>query len=73
MREPVERVIQRIRPAIQRDGGDVELINVTDGVVRLRLSGSCLSCETTRGALIRGLERAIRAEVPEIERIEIVE
>ena len=70
MRERVERVIARIRPAVQMDGGDIELVDVADGIVRVRLIGSCVGCPSSTMTLKLGIERAIRAEVPEIAGVE---
>ena len=72
MRERVERVINRIRPAVQMDGGDIELIDVVDGLVKLRLVGSCSGCPSSTLTLKMGIERAIRAEVPEITGVEAI-
>ena len=72
MRERVEQVINRIRPAVQMDGGDLELIAVEGGVVKVRLSGSCVGCPSSTMTLKMGIERAIRAEVPEITAVEAV-
>lgn len=72
MKEQVERVISRIRPAVQMDGGDIELIDVVDGLVKLRLLGSCHGCPSSMMTLKMGIERAIRAEVPEIVGVEAI-
>ena len=73
MKEQVERVINRIRPAVQMDGGDIELVDVENGLVKLRLVGSCHGCPSSMMTLRAGIERAIRAEVPEIIGVEAVE
>ena len=73
MRERVEHIINRIRPAIQMDGGDIELVDIVDGMVKLRLSGACHGCPSSMMTLKMGIERAIRAEVPEIVGVEAVE
>ena len=73
MREQVERVINRIRPAVQMDGGDIELVDVVDGVVKLRLVGACHGCPSSMMTLKMGIERAIRSEVPAITGVETVE
>ena len=73
MKERVERVINRIRPAVQMDGGDIELVDVVDGLVKLRLVGSCHGCPSSMMTLKMGIERAIRAEVPEIVGVEALE
>ena len=72
MKDRVEKVINRIRPAVQMDGGDIELVDVVDGVVKLRLVGACAGCPSSMMTLQMGIERAIRAEVPEITGIEAV-
>lgn len=73
MRDRVERVINRIRPAVQMDGGDIELVDVTDGIVKLRLVGSCHGCPSSMMTLKAGIERAIQSEVPEVKAVEAVE
>ncbi len=72
MKERVEQVIQRLRPAVQQDGGDLELVAVENGLVTLRLVGSCASSPSSSMTLQAGIERAIRAEVPEITGVETV-
>ena len=73
MKERVEQVINRIRPAVQMDGGDIELVGVDNGLVKVRLVGSCHGCPSSMMTLKAGIERAIRAEVPEIVAVEAVE
>lgn len=73
MKDRVAQVIDRIRPAVQMDGGDIELVDITDGLVKLRLVGSCHGCPSSMMTLKAGIERAIRAEVPEIVGVEAVE
>lgn len=73
MREQVEKVLERIRPALQADGGDVELVEITaDGVVKLRLQGSCIGCPSSTMTLQMGIERALKSEVPQVARVESV-
>ena len=72
MKERVAQVVNRIRPAVQMDGGDIELIDVVDGLVKLRLVGSCAGCPSSMMTLKQGIERAIRAEVPEITGVEAI-
>ena len=72
MKDRVQKVIERIRPAVQMDGGDIELIDVVNGVVKLRLVGSCSGCPSSTMTLRMGIERAIRAEVPEIAGVEAI-
>ena len=73
MRDRVEKVIERIRPAVQMDGGDIELVDVKDGIVTLRLVGACHGCPSSMMTLKAGIERAIRTEVPEIQSVEAVD
>ncbi len=72
MKDRVEKVINRIRPAVQMDGGDIQLVDVVDGLVKLRLVGSCSGCPSSTMTLKMGIERAIRAEVPEITGVEAI-
>jgi Fe-S cluster biogenesis protein NfuA len=67
----INRVLDRIRPYLQIDGGDVELINVDErGIVELRLIGSCNSCPLRHMTLRAGIERAIMNEIADVRRIE---
>ncbi|MBX3360881.1 MAG: NifU family protein [Phycisphaeraceae bacterium] len=69
----VEQVINLIRPAVQSDGGDVEFVEITaDGVVRIRLHGACVGCPSSNVTLQMGIERNLRAHIPEITRVEAV-
>jgi Fe-S cluster biogenesis protein NfuA len=69
MRERVERVIQEMRPLLQRDGGDIELVDVVDNVVKVRLKGACGTCPMSIMTLKMGVERRIKEEVPEIREV----
>ncbi|MBI4340963.1 MAG: NifU family protein [Candidatus Omnitrophica bacterium] len=73
MKDRVEQVINRIRPAVQMDGGDIQLVDVVDGLVKVRLVGACVGCPSSMMTLKMGIERAIRAEVPEIVSVEAVD
>ncbi len=69
----VEQVIERIRPAVQSDGGDLELVGVTDeGVVQVRLHGACIGCPSSSMTLHMGIERNVREKVPEVTAVEQV-
>lgn len=68
-KEKVEAVLARIRPALQADGGGVELVDVSEGVVKLKLTGACSSCPMSTMTLRMGIERALRAELPEIKEV----
>ena len=73
VRERVEQIIERIRPAVQSDGGDLELVEVTDeGVVRIRLHGACVGCPSSSMTLHMGIERNVREKVPEVTGVEQV-
>ena len=73
MKERVEAVINRIRPAVQMDGGDIQLVDVADGIVKVRLVGACVGCPSSMMTLKMGIERAIRAQVPEVTSVEAVD
>ncbi len=69
MREKVEKVIAEIRPALQADGGNIELIDVEDGVVKVKLVGACGSCPMSQLTLKRGVEARLKAKIPEIKEV----
>ncbi|MDP9750936.1 MULTISPECIES: NifU family protein [Thermoanaerobacter] len=70
MRERVEEVLELLRPSLQADGGDVELIDVTeDGIVKIRLTGACGGCPFATLTLKEGIERAIKEEIPEVKEV----
>ncbi|MBI4332342.1 MAG: NifU family protein [Chloroflexi bacterium] len=69
MREKVQAALDKIRPALQADGGDAELIDVKDGVVTVHLTGACGSCPMSVLTLRQGVERVIRQDVPEIKQL----
>ncbi|MHC1572409.1 MAG: NifU family protein [Methanosarcinales archaeon] len=72
-KERVESVIREIKPFLQADGGDVELISVDeDGVVKVRLQGACAGCAFSQLTLASVIEQRIKAVVPEIERVESI-
>ena len=69
MREKVEAALNRIRPALRADGGDVELVDVKNGVVSVRLTGGCGGCPMAMFTLKNGIERIVREEVPEVKEV----
>lgn len=70
MREKVNEVLQKIRPLLQRDGGDVELVDVTpDGVVKVRLKGACGGCAGAVYTLKMGIERSLKQMIPEVKEV----
>lgn len=69
MQEKVKEVLDRIRPALQRDGGDAELVEVKDGIVSVRLKGACGGCPMSQMTLKMGIEREIKKVVPEVKQV----
>jgi Fe-S cluster biogenesis protein NfuA len=69
MREKVQAALEKVRPALLADGGDVELIDVKDRVVTLKLTGACNGCPMATMTLKGGIERVLKEEVPEIEEV----
>ena len=69
MRERVQEVLEQVRPALQADGGDVELVEVNGGIVKLKLTGACVGCPMASITLKNGIERILKAEIPEIKEV----
>jgi len=70
MKEKVQAVIEKIRPFLQRDGGDIELLDVSaDGVVKVRLRGACGSCPMSMMTLKMGVEKQLKDEIPEVKEV----
>jgi Fe-S cluster biogenesis protein NfuA len=72
MRENVEAALEKIRPTLQADGGNIELIDVTDGVVKVRLTGACAGCPMATMTLKAGVERILKEEVPGVKEVQAV-
>lgn len=73
MRAKVESVLDKVRPMLQSDGGDVELVDITDsGVVQVRLTGACKGCPMSQMTLKNGIERILLKEIPELKGVESV-
>ena len=73
MKQQVEEALNDIRPHLQADGGDIELVEVTaDGIVKVRLTGACSGCPGAAMTLQLGVERAVKERVPEIKAVEAV-
>ncbi|MGB3096440.1 MAG: NifU family protein [Candidatus Deferrimicrobiaceae bacterium] len=72
MRANVETVLEKVRPALQADGGDVELVDVEGGVVKVRLTGACGGCPMASVTLKNGIEALLKKEIPSIDRVESV-
>lgn len=69
MRDKVAAALAQIRPALQADGGDVELVDVTDGVVKVKLTGACSGCPMSTMTLKMGIERVLKEQIPEIKEV----
>jgi len=72
-RKKVEKALAKIRPSLQADGGDVELVDVTsNGVVKVKLVGACAGCPMSTMTLAIGIERTLKREIPGVKRVEAV-
>ncbi|MFH1652277.1 MAG: NifU family protein [Chloroflexota bacterium] len=69
MKEKVEAVLEKIRPSLVNDGGNVELLKVDDGVVTVRLTGACAGCPMSTMTLKMGIEQILKKEIPEIKEV----
>ena len=73
MKEKVVEVLEKVRPMLQADGGDCELVEVTDdGIVKVRLTGACGSCPMSTMTLKMGIEKQLKLEIPEVKTVEQV-
>ena len=72
MREIVEKALEKIRPALQADGGNIELVDVVDGIVKVRLTGACGGCPMSQMTLKMGVEKVLKQQVPEVKSVETV-
>ncbi len=73
MKEKIQEILNQIRPSLQADGGDVELVDVEDNIVKVRLTGACHGCPMSQMTLKNGIERYVKAAVPEILSVESVQ
>ena len=69
MNEKVNEALDKIRPSLMADGGNVELVEVTDGVVKVRLTGACGGCPMSTMTLKMGIERVLKERIPEIKEV----
>jgi Fe-S cluster biogenesis protein NfuA len=69
MKDRVEKALDKIRPALKADGGDVELVEVKDDVVKVKLTGACGGCPMSQLTLKMGIERLLKQEIPEIKEV----
>ena len=73
MRDKVEKALEKIRPSLQADGGNVELVEVTDdGIVKVRLTGACRGCPMSQITLKLGIEKALKKDIPEVKEVQSV-
>jgi Fe-S cluster biogenesis protein NfuA len=70
MQEKVKEVLDKIRPSLQADGGDVELVDVVDGIVKVRLKGACAGCPMSQMTLKNGIEKLLKREIPAVIAVE---
>lgn len=66
MEEKIREVLDKIRPSLQADGGDVELVAVVEGIVKVRLKGACAGCPMSQMTLKNGIEKLLKREIPEV-------
>ena len=69
MREKIEEVLNKIRPQLMMDGGNVELVDVNDGTVKVKLTGACSGCPMSTLTLKMGIERILKQEIPEVKEV----
>jgi Fe-S cluster biogenesis protein NfuA len=69
MQDKVQVVLDKVRPALQRDGGNVELVEVSDGTVKVKLTGACAGCPMSAMTLKNGIERILKQELPEVKKV----
>jgi len=70
VKELVEKALEKIRPLLQRDGGDIQLVDVTDGVVKVVLTGACKGCPMSQMTLKQGVEKLLMKEVPGVKEVQ---
>ena len=73
MREEVEEILESLRPMLIQDGGNIELVDIEDGVVKVRLVGSCVSCSSSLMTLKMGIEKALKIAIPMVRCVESVD
>ena len=72
MKEKIKETIDKIRPMLQADGGDVEFVDFEDGVVKVRLKGACAGCPMSQMTLKNGIEQLLKKSIPEVKSVEKV-
>ena len=73
MREEIAQALEEVRPHLQVDGGDVELVDIEDGVVKVRLTGACAGCPMSQMTLKWGVENYLKKKVPSVKSVEAVQ
>ncbi len=69
----VKKTLEEIKPNLQADGGDIELVSIENGVVKVRLTGACVGCPMSALTLKQGVERTIKNRIPEVKSVEAVQ
>ena len=72
MNEKIQEALEKVRPSLQADGGDVEFVSYENGTVKVRLQGSCAGCPMSQMTLKMGIEKILKEQIPEIESVEAV-
>ena len=72
LKEKVEEALNKVRPSLQADGGDIELVNVENGIAKVKLKGACNGCPMSAMTLQWGVVSCIKKRVPEIKNVEVV-
>ena len=73
MENKVKEALEEIKPQIQADGGDIELVGIENGIVKVRLKGACVGCPMSALTLKQGVERLIKQKIPEVKSVEAVQ
>jgi Fe-S cluster biogenesis protein NfuA len=68
-KEKVEAVLKQIRPSLQADGGDIQLVSVKDGIVSVKLQGHCAGCPMSQMTIKNGVERILKSQIPEVKEV----
>jgi Fe-S cluster biogenesis protein NfuA len=72
VKDKIEKALEKIRKGLQQDGGDIELVGIDDGVVKVRLKGACAGCPMSQMTLANFVEKELKREVPEIKKVQAV-
>lgn len=72
MKEKIQKALDKIKPMLQADGGDLEFVDYEDGVVKVRLQGACAGCPMSQMTVKNGIEKMLKQEVPEVKSVESV-